>query len=223
MRFHVTGSRGYIGKTVVAELLRRGHEVMDSGFEAVIHLGWSGLPNYESTRHYENVWPQVEQVRRWIFDGITNITVAGTCLEAVPNPPPYAKAKLALLVAAQALPMYLKWVRLHYVYGGVGERPERLVPQFQRAVRLNQPTFSVIDGEREFMHVETVARHLINIALQTEVTGVIDCCTGAPTPVADFLETLKRDPAMQILKDYPMASYEPRVIAGDPTKLNSIP
>lgn len=219
MKFCVTGKRGYIGRHVCAELLKRGHEETDVDFEAVIHLAWRGLPHYTSTVHYENVYHQVERLRAIVASGVTNITVAGTCLEAVPKPPHYAKAKLAILEELQKLPCALKWVRLFNVWGGEGERPERLVPQLRRAIAMGLPKFSVIDGERQFMRVETTAWYLVQIAEQVAVTDIIDCCSDEPRAVADFCAEYKQMSPIEIVKDYPRPPYEPRVMSGSSAKL----
>lgn len=215
MKFLVTGRAGYIGRHVCAELLKRGHEETDVNYEAVIHLAWRGLPNYQSPIHYENVYHQVERLRAIVASGVTNITVAGTCLEAVPHPPHYAKAKLAILEELQKLPCALKWVRLFNVWGGEGERSERLIPQLKRAMELGLPKFSVIDGWRDFMRVETAAFHLVEIAQQITTTGIINCCSGNPRSVADFCEEYRQTHPIKIVKDYPIPPYEPQVMAGN--------
>lgn len=223
MKILCTGKNGYVGRHVVAEILRQGHEINDKEYDAVIDLAWHGLPNYSSVRHYENVCQSIDRLKWIVKEGVTNVTVAGTCLESVDKPPHYAKAKLAVLEEVEKLPCCLKWVRLFHIWGGDGERPERLVPQLMRAIEAKEPKFSVIDGERDFMRVTTAARYLVKAALQTEVTGIIDCCTGASLEVATFCERLKHTSPIEIVRDYPMPDYEPRVIVGNPTKLRSLP
>lgn len=222
MKVLLTGRWGYIGKHVEAELRKRGHEIThENNCDAVIHLAWKGLPNYVSSIHYENVWHQVQRLRLLANSGIANITVAGTCLEGVENPPQYAKAKLAIYEEVKELDG-LKWCRLFNVWGGEGEREERLVPQLRRAMARGDEKFHVIDGQRHFTRVTTVAFWLVRIAEQSQVTGVIDCCDKLRS-VEDFCTEFKRTSPIQIVKDYPMPPYEPQIFQGNPEKLLSIP
>ena len=53
-----------------------------SGVEKLIHLSWSGLPNYNSITHIEdNLIQQYDFIKQIILSGINDITINGTCLE----------------------------------------------------------------------------------------------------------------------------------------------
>ncbi len=223
MRILVTGQSGFIGKHVVCELKTRGHSVVEylcENPDAIIHLAWSGLPNYESEKHFENVEWQTHFIYEAVNQGIKNITVTGTCLETVPNPPQYALAKLKLQANLAAILPELKWARLWYLYGD-GQPEHCLLPRLTKAVMNHEKTFSVIDGERDFIDVKSVAKHLVLIAEQTEVTGIIDVCWGFAERVSEFCRKYVTN-GMELIPDYPTPSYEPFSFHGDRTKLNKI-
>lgn len=220
MRAFVTGRDGFIGKHVMRELARRRIEVLNDvdqagPDDAVIHLAWRGLPNYESTAHYENIQLQSDLFARLRRHGVRNIVVPGTCLETVPNPPHYALAKMALHDTWREH-FDLKWIRLWYVWGH-GQRPTGLVPSLFRAMAEGKETFSVVDGERDFVRVQWVAFSLVNAAIDRSVeSAVYDCCSGVALPVEVFCGRIAGNYGIKIVKDYPAASYEPYSFHGTP-------
>ncbi len=223
MRILVSGATGWVGRHVVSELNSRGHRVSEylcENPDAIIHLAWSGLPNYESEKHFENVEWQTDFVDEAVKHGIRNITVTGTCLETVPNPPNYALAKLKLQANLAAILPELKWARLWYLFGD-GQPEHCLLPRLTNAMMDKEKTFSVIDGERDFVNVTSVAKYLVLIAEQTDITGIIDVCWGFAQPVASFCSKYISN-GMTLVTDYPRPSYEPKSFHGDRTKLNKI-
>ena len=49
---------------------------------SLIHLAWSGLPNYKSMFHFERNLPESYNfIKACIADGVTHVLVAGTCFE----------------------------------------------------------------------------------------------------------------------------------------------
>ena len=83
--------------------------------DALIHLAWGGLPNYQSLHHFEQELPaHYRLLKDLVRDGLQNLVVAGTCFEygmqsgplgetmaAVPANP-YGLAKDTLAPAASA-------------------------------------------------------------------------------------------------------------------------
>ena len=41
---------------------------------------------------------------------------------------------------------------------------------------------------RDYLPVETVAEYIVRVALQTNVEGIINCCSGIPVSIKDFVE-----------------------------------
>lgn len=222
MRVLCTGASGWVGKYVVRELKNRGCIVLDSLAEepeAIIHLAWSGLPNYESPFHFSNIPWQREFLKKAVARGVTNITIAGTCLETLEILMPYSEAKLALRALVFELLPTIKWARLWYLYGE-DQNENCLLPSLRKAKRNHEKEFSIIDGERDFMEVSVAASRICGIALQAEVTGIIDVCSGVAESVEAFC--FRHAPSMKVVKNYPTPYYEPFSFRGDPRKLNSI-
>lgn len=224
MRVHVSGSSGWIGRFVVARLKQTGHIVVDDPHkepDALIHLAWERHPFNHPYSFDCNVDWNDDYLHRAVELGIRNITIAGTCLETLPKLTWYALAKLKTKEFAQAILPEVKWVRLWYLYGE-GQRPECLLPRLQLARKRLHRTFSIIDGERDFVSVSYAAEKLVDIATQMRVTGEFDCCTGKAESVRSFCERHSTPGSIEFVTDYPMPHYEPRSFHGNPDRMLSI-
>ncbi|MEO6329142.1 MAG: NAD(P)-dependent oxidoreductase [Ginsengibacter sp.] len=211
--------------------------------DALIHLAWEGLPNYKSPFHLEENLPRhYSFLKNIIAHGLIDLTVTGTCLEygmqegclseeMKPEPSnAYAIAKNTLRKQLQQLqqqtPFNLKWVRLFYMYGS-GQSPNSLLSQLARALENKEQVFNMSGGEqqRDYLPVEKVAEYIAQIALQNKVAGIINCSSGKPVTVKNFVENYLSNKQKHILLNpgfYPYTDYEPMRFWGDNKKLKSI-
>jgi hypothetical protein len=73
--------------------------------------------------------------------------------------------------------------------------------------------------------VKEVAKYIVAIALQTSVTGIINCCSGKPVSVRKVVEDYiqsKNSNIRLILGHYPYPDYEPMAFWGNREKLDKI-
>ncbi len=211
--------------------------------DAMIHLAWEGLPNYKETFHVEENLPRhYKFLKNLLRNGLKDITVSGTCLEygmkegcltenieCKPDNS-YAIAKYELWKKLAQLAnhsgFHFKWVRIFYIYGK-GQSPKSLFSQLDNALETHEKVFNMSGGEqeRDFLHVEKVAEYIIQIALQNKITGVINCCSGNPVKVKDFVEDYLKRQNKHIelnLGYYPYNDYEEMRFWGNNLKLKSI-
>ena len=211
--------------------------------DCVIHLAWEGLPNYKALFHFEENLPwHYAFLKNMVVNGLTDLSVTGTCLEygfregclreempAEPNNA-YAIAKDTLrkfLEQLQTLHSFsLKWIRLFYMYGK-GQNPKSLFSQLDRAIEEGQPTFNMSGGEqvRDYLPVERVAAYIKAIAMQHAVNGIINCCSGEPVKLKDLVLDYLNEKGSAVslnLGYYPYLDYEPMEFWGDNRKLLSI-
>src|SRR5436190_6062712 len=173
--------------------------------DILIHLAWEGLPNYKAGFHLEENLPRhYFFLENLVRNGLSDITVTGTCFEygiqegclkeEMPTFPnnPYGMAKDTLRKRLQELQIQrsfiLKWVRLFYMYGK-GQNPNSLLSQLDQALANDEPVFNMSGGDqsRDYLSVEKAAEYLVRIALQNEVAGIINCCSGEPITIRQFL------------------------------------
>jgi len=211
--------------------------------DMLIHLAWEGLPNYKADFHLTKNLPlQKDFLQNFIVHGLRDITVTGTCfeygmkegcldeeMECEPTNA-YAIAKNALRLSLEQLTAAyhcsFKWIRLFYMYGK-GQSPKSLISQLDQAIENGDAVFNMSGGEqvRDFLPVEEVADDIVAIAAQKEVTGIINCCSGKPVTVKEFvLEYLAaQHKSIQLnLGYYPYADYEAMRFWGDTKKLKTI-
>jgi nucleoside-diphosphate-sugar epimerase len=211
--------------------------------DAIIHLTWEGLPNYMQLFHFERVLPrQFMFLKKLIEQGLQNVNVMGTCLEyglregklseaMYPKPnTAYGLAKDTLRrqleILRGQLDFDLKWIRLFYLYG-VGQNPNSLISQLDRAIERGDETFNMSGGEqqRDYLSIERAAGYIANITIQNKITGIINCCSGKPTTVNELVEKRIQERKATIILNrgvYPYLDFEPFAFWGDNTKLKAI-
>jgi nucleoside-diphosphate-sugar epimerase len=212
--------------------------------EVLIHLAWEGLPNYKSSFHIDRILPeQYSFLSNLIQNGLNDLTVTGTCFEygmregcldesMVPAPAnAYAIAKDSLRKALEELQtlhsLSFKWARLFYMFGK-GQNPKSILAQLETAIQNKEEVFNMSGGEqlRDYLPVESVAEHIVEIALQTDIEGIINCCSGFPISIKQIVTDYLRQRGATIklnLGYYPYPDYEPMEFWGDSRKLRSIP
>ena len=211
--------------------------------EAVIHLAWPGLPNYNDLFHFEENLPaQYQFLKSLVEGGVGHLLVSGTCFEygmqsgaLVENMPaapvnPYALAKDTLRKFLQSLqqscPFTLQWARLFYMYGS-GQNPNSLLAQLDRAIDSGESVFNMSGGEqlRDYLAVENVAAGLVTLMMHPQCSGVINVCSGEPISIRRLVEQhiARRGSDIQLnLGYYSYPHYEPMAFWGDVQKISLI-
>ncbi|HNV70941.1 MAG TPA: NAD-dependent epimerase/dehydratase family protein [Candidatus Ozemobacteraceae bacterium] len=225
------------------------NEPRDDWFERLhrptrlVHLAWPGLPNYRELFHIEKNLPAAYAfIKSFVQDGVSDITVTGTCFEygkqegelsedspALPVTA-YAMAKDALRRFLEVLrshcPFSLKWVRLFYLYGE-GQAAGSILAQLRSAIQKRESEFRMSGGEqlRDYLPVEIVAQYLSRIATAPNFSGIVNCCSGAPISIRRLVEQHVRAANSDIrlhLGYYPYSDYQPMAFWGSVKRLHSL-
>lgn len=277
MKILVTGATGGLGRLVIPQLLKAGHQVVATSTsvqkatelpffkdvtyisyninaqnvgnlftffqcpDLVIHLAWEKLNEYKNQEHLTTI---LQTHKAFAFNllsnGLKDFTVVGTCYEygltegelteaQIAQPTlPYPKAKLALKEYIDSLKneydFSFKWIRVFYVFGEIYGR-KNLYTLLTEAIANQQKTFNMSGGEqiRDFLTPLEIAQNIAQIATQQKVTGIINCCSGKPVKLKNFvLDYLSQNNYSMLLNlgFYPYADYEPMETWGSVTKLN---
>jgi nucleoside-diphosphate-sugar epimerase len=209
--------------------------------DALIHLAWSGLPNYRSLHHFEVELPAQYRFLKGLLEaGLESLLVTGTCfeygmqsgslsedLDAKPASP-YGFAKDALRRQLEFLreskPFKLTWARLFYVYGE-GQATNSIYSQLKCAVERHESMFNMSEGEqlRDYLPAGDVAKHLVSLALAGSNAGIVNVCSGQPVSIRKLVERWIADNGWSIgmnLGYYPYSDIEPLAFWGDRRKLD---
>ena len=211
--------------------------------DCVIHLSWEGLPNYNELFHIERNLPvNFYFAKNMIQNGLADITIAGTCFEyglqngclsedmATAPATVYGLAKDSLRKFIELLhnkhQFSMKWIRFFYLYGqGQGKRT--LWGQLVEAAENNHKEFNMSLGEqlRDYISVNQAAEYVSKIALQNDITGIINCCSGKPVSVRRFVEEFFEEHGVSVKLNYgyyPYPEFEPLAFWGDAGKLGMV-
>jgi dTDP-6-deoxy-L-talose 4-dehydrogenase (NAD+) len=211
--------------------------------DALIHLAWSGLPNYQGSFHiFQNLISDISFLKSSIENGLSHLVVAGTCLEyglqsgalteEMDTFPvtPYGYAKDILRKSVEFLQQehrfIFQWMRFFYMYGE-GQNSKSLLSILDHAIDQNAKSFDMSLGTqlRDYLPVEVVVKNICTALEHPEINGVINCSSGAPISVLDLVRHRCQERGSNIelnLGIYPLPQYEPLEFWGVPAKLNSL-
>lgn len=212
-------------------------------YDTVVHLAWSGLPNYDQLFHFEeNLIGDYRFLKAAVAGGIKHILVTGTCFEyglrdgclAADDPTapanPYALAKDTLHKFLRQLcvhrPFALQWARLFYMYGE-GQNPRSLMGSLERAAAAGEATFPMTGGEqlRDYLPIAAVADQLVALVERSDLTGPLNICSGRPISVRALVEQRLREIGSNMALDLgavPYSPFEPIAFWGDRGRLAAV-
>jgi len=216
---------------------------LTDGIDALAHLAWPGLPNYQALFHFEhNLMADYRFIKNVVEAGVSQVLVTGTCFEyglqsgplgeqTKPQPSnPYGLAKNTLRLFLENLqrvqPFTLQWARLFYLHG-TGQNPNSLLAALDRAIDAGDDYFNMSAGEqlRDYLAINTAASYLAAILQQRDFDGVINCTSGQPISVRALVEQRLRERGASIhlnLGHYPYPTHEPMAFWGMTDRLQQL-
>ena len=268
----VTGANGYIGRHVVAELIKRGTSVIavdaktdrlddkanpvtsdifsgskdfyqkNGSPDVCIHLAWKDGFSHNSDSHIKLLSSHYSFIKDLIDAGLPHLTVMGSMHEVgfyegmidenTPCNPLslYGIAKDALRRSLSNLTARsntnFQWLRGFYVYGD-DENNHSVFTKIIEAEMRGEKSFPFTNGDNlhDFIHVSELAKMIVASALQENIIGIINCCSGKPVRIGDQVESFIKEKnfhislAYGVFKDRP---YDSPAIWGDNSKIQQI-
>ncbi|MDV0441934.1 NAD-dependent epimerase/dehydratase family protein [Methanorbis furvi] len=243
----VTGATGFIGHHVVQWLVNHDYGVITTGTseKKAKKFSWYDSVKFVAADYYseeENLPVEMRFLPSFAEYGKTKIIVAGTCYEygvvngclsedMLTNPTTvYGIAKDTLrrylLFLAEEYGFSWNWVRLFFLYSE-GQNPKSLFPQIDAAIARGDTEFPMSGGEqlRDYLPVEKIAEYICRIALQSDVSGIVNYCSGKCVSVRRPVERRGAELDAKIsLKFgvYGYPAYESVAFWGDALRLHEV-
>ena len=210
--------------------------------DVCLHMAWRDGFVHNSDAHMENLSYHYRFVKDMVNGGLSHIAVMGTMHEvgywegAIDENTPcnptsqYGIAKDALRRSVFLLlkdkDVCLQWLRAYYIYGD-DKRAVSIFGKIVQAEEDGKETFPFTMGKNmyDFIHVDELAKQLAAAVMQTEVDGIINCCTGKPMTLADKVESFIQEHGFRIKLEYgayPDRPYDSPGVWGDAAKIQMI-
>lgn len=210
--------------------------------DACIHMAWKDGFNHASDAHMGMLSKHYAFIKNMIDGGIKYLSVMGTmheigyyegCVdENTPTNPlsMYGIAKNALreasLLLADKSDTALMWLRAYYILGDDSNN-NSIFTKITQMEHEGKASFPFVSGKNkyDFIHVDELAKQIATASTQSEITGIINCCSGKPVSLADKVNEFIEKNHYSIRPDYgkfPERPYDSPAIWGDNTKINLI-
>lgn len=210
--------------------------------EVTLHLAWRNGFVHNSTSHLEDLPKHVNLLKEFIDAGIKRIAVMGTMHEIgffegsinenTPTRPQsfYGIAKNSLRNALEFLTKdsstSLQWIRGYYIVGN-SEYGNSIFSKITSAENKGQILFPFTLGQNQydFIDYKDFCNQIAKIIEQSEITGIINACSGYPEKLADRVERFIRENKYHIQLNYgafPDRPYDSKAVWGDNSKIKEI-
>lgn len=210
--------------------------------DACIHMAWKDGFNHASDAHMFMLSKHYAFIKNMIDGGVKYLSVMGTmheigyyegCVdENTPTNPlsMYGIAKNALreasLLLAEKTNTSLMWLRAYYILGDDSNN-NSIFSKITQMEHEGKASFPFVSGKNkyDFINVDELAKQIATASTQSEITGIINCCSGKPVSLADKVNEFIEKNHYSIRPDYgkfPERPYDSPAIWGDNTKINLI-
>lgn len=210
--------------------------------DACIHMAWKDGFNHASDAHMGMLSKHYAFIKNMIDGGVKYLSVMGTmheigyyegCVdENTPTNPlsMYGIAKNALreasLLLAEKSDTSLMWLRAYYILGDDSNN-NSIFSKITQMEHEGKESFPFVSGKNkyDFINVDELAKQIATASTQSEITGIINCCSGKAVSLADKVNEFIEKNHYSIRPDYgkfPERPYDSPAIWGDNTKINKI-
>lgn len=210
--------------------------------DVCIHLAWRNGFVHNAETHITDLPGHYIFLKHMIEGGLPQLVVMGSMHEvgywegAIDETTPtnpmslYAIAKNSLRqmveIVAREHGTILQWTRGFYIIGD-DLRSNSIFSKIVQAANEGKTEFPFTTGKNlyDFINVDELASQISSVALQKEVTGIINCCSGKPVSLAEAVEKFIKDHGFNMKLQYgvfPERKYDSPGIWGDPAKINEI-
>lgn len=210
--------------------------------DVCLHMAWKDGFVHNSDAHMQLLSSHYTFIRNMVAGGLKQIAVMGTMHEvgyhegAINEDTPcnpismYGVAKDALrrsvFLMLKDTDVCLQWLRAYYICGD-DKRGNSIFSKLTVAAEEGKKTFPFTSGKNkyDFIEVDELAKQIAACVTQTEVAGIINCCTGNPVSLAEKVESFIGEHGFSIKLEYgayPDRPYDSPGVWGDAEKIRKI-
>jgi dTDP-6-deoxy-L-talose 4-dehydrogenase (NAD+) len=207
-----------------------------------LHLAWKDGFVHNSHAHMKYLSQHYEFIKNMTDAGLPHLAIMGTMHEvgyyegAIDENTPcnpismYGIAKDALRRSVFLLlkdkSTVLQWLRAFYIYGD-DKKNNSIFAKLTLAAEEGKKCFPFTTGKNkyDFIHIDVLAKQISACVMQTEINGIINCCTGKPVSLAEKVESYIKEHGLDIKLEYgafPDRPYDSPGIWGDSGKIERI-
>lgn len=210
--------------------------------DAVLHLAWKNGFVHNADSHIDELPLHCRFLEKMVEGGIKQVCVMGTMHEVgfyegsinenTPTNPEsrYGIAKDALRKYAKLLckdkNIVLQWLRGFYIVGNTNFGNSifsKITAAEKRGDKLFPFTFGL--NQWDFIDYDNFCLQTASAIEQTQVTGIINICSGRPEKLSERVERFIAENNYKIKLDYgkfPDRPYDSKAVWGDDRKINEI-
>ena len=210
--------------------------------DVCLHLAWKDGFIHNSDAHMACLSDHYIFLRDMVNGGLKQVAVMGSMHEVGyhegvidENTPcnPLSQYGIAKDALRRSLTLLFKdkdicfqWLRGYYIYGD-DKRASSIFAKITVAAEEGKTSFPFTSGKNkyDFIHIDELARQISAAVTQTEISGVIECCSGKPVSLAEQVESFIREHGFDIKLNYgafPDRPYDSPAVWGDAGKINAI-
>ena len=210
--------------------------------DVCIHMAWRDGFQHNADSHLLDLPKHYEFIKIMIGGGLQHIVIMGTMHEigywegAVDENTPtnpksqYGIAKNTLRQLVEVLTVdtgvCFQWIRGYYILGD-DLKNHSIFTKLYKAALDGKKEFPFTSGRNkyDFLAVTELANQIVAVTEQTDIDGIINCCSGNPVSLADKTEQYIKEKKLNIkLKygAYPDRPYDSPGIWGNTEKIKMI-
>ncbi|MDC2621419.1 NAD-dependent epimerase/dehydratase family protein [Bacteroides ovatus] len=210
--------------------------------DVCLHMAWRDGFVHNSVNHIGDLSSHYKFLVALMEQGLKHLAVMGTMHEVgywegkidenTPCNPisMYGIAKDALrrsmIAYCKSNSILLQWLRGFYILGD-DKKNHSIFSKLLQADEQGQELFPFTTGKTkyDFINVDELVEQISKAVTQTDVTGIINCCSGNPMTLAERVENFIKDHELKIRLNYgvfPDRPYDSPIIFGDDKKIKQI-
>ena len=210
--------------------------------DVCLHMAWRNGFVHNADTQMGDLSAHYKFITEIINNGIKHLAVMGSMHEvgywegAIDENTPcnptsmYGIAKDALrratMLYGQQHECLIQWLRCYYILGD-DIKSNSIFGKILKAEVEGKKTFPFTTGKNkyDFIQLDELAKLISATITQSDISGIINCCTGQPISLAERVEKFILDNGLKIKLEYgvfPDRPYDSPCVYGDPTKINQI-